>query len=87
MANLKAWFFQVLIGLDQFLNTIIGGQADETLSSWAYRTHKARKPLGFLMVWIDWLFFWQTNHCFSSFVSGEVRRLTSPADRADRDLF
>lgn len=64
---------QVLIALDQLVNTLFGGWADETLSSRAYRKHKR------LMKWIDCLFFWQKHHCFSAYMS-EKRRLQAPPE-------
>ena len=33
------WTYNVLLGLDQFLNTIIGGKADETISARAGRSN------------------------------------------------
>lgn len=71
---------QVLIALDQTLNAIAGGWADETLSARSYRNsrdgHKnwvtARKV-------IDRIFFWQPNHCYQSYMS-EVDRSQLPAE-------
>lgn len=33
----KEWFYQVFIGLDQFVNTLLDGSADETMSSRCFR--------------------------------------------------
>lgn len=45
---------QVLIAIDQLANAIIGGWADETLSSRAWREDRRR-----LVVVIDCIFFWE----------------------------
>ena len=37
LASFKAYCFNVLIGIDQLANTLIGGQPDETISSRCYR--------------------------------------------------
>lgn len=33
----KEWVYQVTIALDQFVNTLLGGSADETMSSRCFR--------------------------------------------------
>ncbi len=80
MAGLK----QVAIAIDQLLNTILGGWADETLSARMWR-HRG-------LVWwrearwlVDKLFFWQPNHCYQSFVS-ELQRKQLPADYQEEAL-
>ena len=67
---------QVLIALDQLLNTLIpGGWADETLSSRAHRMRvKQQKYWGWTANFIDRLFFWQEGHCEQAYIS-EVKRL------------
>jgi len=72
---------QVFIALDQLANTLLGGWADETLSSRAYRRsqkgkHGARRI-------IDGLFFWQVEHCKNAYYS-EINRRQYPADFRDR---
>lgn len=65
--------FQVLVALDQLINTLVGGYADETLSSHAYR----RKLDGSApwQAWIiDRLFFWQREHCRTAYESELARR-------------
>ena len=49
---------QILIAIDQLANAMIGGWADETLSSRAWRENRMR-----LVAFIDCLFFWEKNHC------------------------
>ena len=74
--------FQVLVALDQLLNTIRGlfarhgAWADETLSSWAWRTRETNK---YTYRIIDALFFWEEDHCMNSFIS-ECLRIQAPPE-------
>lgn len=54
----------LLISLDQLLNTMIGGNPDETLSSRAYRLRKRGifAPSNI----INGIFWWQKDHCRES---------------------
>lgn len=67
---------QILIALDQLLNTLLGGMADETLSARLYRT---RHPM---QRWVDTLFFWDreglVRHCELSY-RAELLRHHLPA--------
>lgn len=76
---------QVLIAIDQLLNTLIGGKADETLSARAHRMRlKRQKYWGWTADAIDALFFWQKdehgqrNHCKRSYESEIKRRHLPP---------
>ena len=70
---------QIPIALDQLINTIFGGWADETISSRAHRMQgKSRKWARWRKV-IDCLFFWQENHCESAYQS-EKNRLQCPPE-------
>jgi hypothetical protein len=63
---------QILIALDQLLNALLGGYADETLSARAWRTQFS--PLGgFFKGVIDFIFFWQPSHCYKSYLSEKQR--------------
>ena len=73
MANIK----QILIAIDQLANAVIGGWADETLSSRAWREDRRR-----LVVFIDFLFFWEENHCEASYMSERERMQLPPEFRA-----
>lgn len=72
---------QVAIALDQLVNTLTWikgdgfGYADETLSARAWRLRSQSNT------WrrIDKLFFWQTEHCKSSFES-EMNRNQLPEE-------
>lgn len=65
---------QILIALDQLANTLAGGWADETLSSRCWREGR-----GTAIRAIDTLFFWEEQHCRSSYES-ERRRLQWPPE-------
>lgn len=68
---------QFLIAFDQTLNTLTWlpgdgfGMADETLSARAYRV---RNEHPWLIRTIDTLFFWESQHCYESFVSEALRK-------------
>lgn len=59
---------QIAIAIDQLLNTLLGGMADETLSARAHRTGSAWEYV------IDTLFFWQPDHCADSYRSEKERK-------------
>lgn len=66
--NMKYYFKQNLISLDQLLNTLLLGWADETFSSRSYREFPRLVPI------IDTIFFFEENHCRESFISEKERR-------------
>jgi len=50
----------LLVSLDQFINTLAGGDPDETISSRLGRNYQG----SFLYKTVNWLFFWQKGkHC------------------------
>ena len=67
----------LLIAFDQFINAALGGWPDETLSSRCYRW--ARDGV---RAWprrvVDGLFFWQREHCKSSYESEKCGRQLPP---------
>ena len=65
---------QILIAIDQLANAMIGGWADETLSSRAWRENRMR-----LVAFIDCLFFWEKNHCEECYEI-EKKRKQLPAE-------
>lgn len=75
-------FFQFLIAIDQVFNTLLGtGWADETLSAAAWRVEQKGSRWG--RVWrpfIDWLFFWQLDHCRNAHIA-EQARAQSPVEQ------
>jgi hypothetical protein len=71
---------QVLLGIDQLFNTLTGGYADETLSSRVWRLENKGKLSGRIFrPLIDFLFFFQEEHCYNSFLS-EVERRQLPRE-------
>lgn len=63
---------QTLIALDQLLNTLLGGMADETLSARAYRQKLKGNPMPARI--IDAVMFFDSDHCFSSYLSERQRK-------------
>ena len=72
-----AYFKNILIGVDQFLNTLFRGWPDETLSSRCWRwdrdgvRHWPRRL-------VDALFFWEKEHCRESYESEQLRMQMPP---------
>lgn len=70
---------QQLIALDQFVNTLVWaegegfGKADETISARAWRLRNRNWRWGTARKVIDTLFFWDKNHCQTSFESELLR--------------
>lgn len=69
--------FQILVAIDQLINTLFGGFADETISSVAHRRRLRGKPM--MASLIDWLFFWQKGHCQQAYES-ELERAHLPPE-------
>ena len=67
---------QIAIALDQLVNTIFGGWADETLSARLYRTRSPFRKV------IDLLFFFDKDHCHTSYLS-EIKRAQLPPEYRD----
>ena len=68
---------QLLISIDQFLNVLADGFADETLSARAYRNASVVPRWNRFMRVTDALFFWQPQHCYKAWIS-EVERKQYP---------
>ena len=65
---MKYYLKQNIIAVDQLLNTLLLGWADETFSSRCFREFPALVPI------IDVVFFFDPNHCAESFRSEKERR-------------
>ena len=72
--------FNILYSLDQLLNTILLGNADETLSSRLYRNRYNGWQWGFGHWLVNKLFFWQDVHCKGSFRNEFNRRVKYVAE-------
>lgn len=82
---MKHYILQVLIGFDQLLNTLLGGYADETLSSRAWRAEQKGKIFGKIFrPTIDTILFFDKDHCYTSYLA-EVARRQLPRDFKDRE--
>lgn len=60
---MKFWLINVLVALDQLVNALFGGWADETISSRAYRMQNKTFVWQCLRRAIDLLLFFQPDHC------------------------
>lgn len=65
---------QVAIAFDQQINTLLGGYADETISSRAWRCRNKSKVWKVARYAIDKLFFWQPDHCQSAYEAEKLRQ-------------
>lgn len=68
------YILQILIAIDELLNAILGGAADETLSSRAYRMR--HKPLwNAFRIALDLIFtiFGHSEHCREAYVYEYIR--------------
>lgn len=71
---------QFLIWLTQGGNVLLGGYADESMSSRAHRMRvKGHKYWGWTANAIDRLFFWQRGHCEEAYRQ-EVQRRQLPTE-------
>ncbi len=65
---------QVAIAVDQLVNTLLGGWADETLSARSYRLSDEKFRWYLMMRFIDIIFFFDKDHCYTSYTSEKNRR-------------
>ena len=87
MEKITYWLLQNAIGIDQQINALLGGSADETLSSRAHRMRERRhKYWGWVANAIDTLFFWQKGHCEAAWHS-EMKRLQLPPHMRDSSSY
>ena len=73
---------KILIAADQLLNALLAGWPDETLSSRAYRWEK-NGVRSWPRIIIDLLFFWESEHCFQSYLSEREGRQLPPELRQE----
>lgn len=70
---MKHRIYQTLIALDQLVNAMLfGGWADETLSSRAHREYPRLAKV------IDWLLWFDPEHCKTSYMSEALRAQMPP---------
>lgn len=77
---MKQWLKQVLLAVDQLLNAIIGGWADETVSSRAWRRSSVSTRWDRTRRLIDAVFGWfgSPDHCFESYTAERLRTQFPP---------
>ena len=66
-------YVEIAIAVDQLANALLSGYADETLSARAWRVRNV-KYLTKLHKAIDFIFFWDLDHCFNSYKSEVLRK-------------
>lgn len=64
---------QVAVALDQLVNAICGGWADETLSARSYRNRCKKKRWMWMHNIINFIFFWEPQHCMYSWIAEKAR--------------
>ena len=74
---------QIPIAIDQLINTLFGGWADETISSRVHRMQGKSRKWAKLRKLIDAIFFWQENHCENAYLS-EKNRLQCPPELREK---
>ena len=74
----RSYLHQLAIAVDQLLNTLLAGHADETLSARAWRMSEKKRRWEIARRIIDGLFFWQKNHCYQSYLN-ELERGHRPS--------
>lgn len=80
MRKLLQTAMQIAIAFDQLANAVLGGWADETLSSRAHRLSVKGKFIPKMI--INKIFFWQADHCKEAYVSEQLRNHLPPEFRA-----
>lgn len=70
----------LLIALDQLVNTILGGWPDESLSSQCWRIEQ-KKGISWPRKLVDALLFFDKDHCQESYESELERRQLPPSMR------
>lgn len=79
---MKFWLKQNLIAIDQLLNTLFcAGWSDETLSSVAWRMEQQGHRMGFMRRVIDTIFFFDPDHCRTSYEAERARNHLPPEAR------
>lgn len=84
MKKFLQYLKNVLIGIDQLVNTIFGGFPDETISAVCYRKSQEKGHYGhkFLKFWLDWILTpIKHDHCFLAYRSEMERSQLPPKYR------
>lgn len=70
---------ELILWLDQGLNALTGGYADETFSARCHRRQHDSLPMQFARDCVNLLFFWQVDHCRTAY-QNEYRRKQLPPE-------
>lgn len=70
--------YQILIAIDQLVNALFGGYADETISSRSHRAYLTGKRQWTRNL-INAIFFFQEDHCKEAYES-ELERVQLPPE-------
>lgn len=65
---------QVLIAIDQLINTLLGGWSDETFSARCWREGKTSTRWNAMRIAVDTLLWFDKQHCFQSYLSEYERK-------------
>jgi len=71
--KIKTYLYNILLGIDQLVNTILGGEPDETISSRMGR-HLVKKDSWISKIICYWLNKVDKNHCIDA-IEEEFRGL------------
>lgn len=72
------YLIQVLVSVDQLVNALFGGWADESISSRAWRLRDTSRFWSGMRILVDTLLFIQTNHCLKAYESEQLRLQEPP---------
>lgn len=75
--------FQFLVAVDQLVNTVFGGYADETISSRSHRAYVSGKRKWTRNL-INAIFFLQQDHCREAYES-EIERTQLPPQMREQE--
>lgn len=68
--NALAYLINLATAISQLVNAMVGGHPDETLSARAWRGHiEGNAFWSMLRLSLNSVFFWQVDHCRSSFLA------------------
>ncbi|PKR85252.1 hypothetical protein [Heyndrickxia camelliae] len=67
---MKRYFWNILVSIDQFFNTVFGGDPDETISS-RMGKHLAKHDCPFCNLVCKFLNLFQKDHCVKSIEKDE----------------
>jgi hypothetical protein len=66
----STYFSRVFIAFSIFLNALLGGKNNQTLSAMQWQ-RKRKKKLNFVWL-IDKFFFWQDDHCEDAWIKWQI---------------